>query len=117
MFSDDTNLFYSHKNIKTIVDKNLTWKNHIEVKENKISKKIEILYRVSHLFNFKNFRKIYFSFIDIYINYAWASTFKTKLQGILKKQKHAAQMIFHANRFDPLRLLLKEMKALNVYQN
>ena len=43
------------------------------------------------------------------------STFKTKLQGILKKQKHAVRITFHANRFDHWRSLLKEMKALNVY--
>ena len=63
---------------------NLTWKNHIEVIENKISKNIEVLSRASHLLDF--------SFIHIYISYAniaWASTFKTKLQGILKKQNHA----------------------------
>ena len=78
--------------------------------QNKIPKNIEVLYRASRLLNFKNLRKIYFSFIHIYINYAniaWTSTFETKLQAILKKQKHAARTIFHAN----------EMKALNVYQN
>ena len=91
----------------------------MEVVENKISKNIGVLYRASYLLDFKNFLKIYFSFIHIYISYAniaSASTFKTKLQGILKKQKHAARITFHANRFDHSRLLLKEMKALNVYQ-
>ena len=73
-----------------IIDENLTWKNHI-VLENKISKNIGVLYRASHLVDFKNLLKIYFSFIYIsYANIAWASTFKTKLQGVLKKQKHAA---------------------------
>ena len=76
------------KFLGVIIDENLTWKNHIEVVENKISKNIEVLYRASHLFDFKNLLKIYFSFIHIYISYAniaWASTSKTKLQGILKK--------------------------------
>ena len=98
---------------------NLTWKNHIEVVESKISKNIRVLYRASHLLEFKNLLTIYFSFIHIYISYAniaWASTFKTKLQGILKKQKHAARVTFHANRLHHSRPLLKEMKALNVYQ-
>ena len=79
----------SIKFLGVIIDENLTWKNHIEVVENKISKNIGVLYRASHLLDFKNL-KIYFSFIHIYISYAniaWASTFKTKLQGILKKQK------------------------------
>ena len=82
------------KFLGVIIDENLTCKNHIEVVENKISKNIGFFYRASHLLDFKNFLKIYFSFIHIYISYAniaWASTFKTKLQGILKKQKHAAR--------------------------
>ena len=71
------------------------------------------------LLDFKILLKIYFSFIYIdisYANIAWASTLKTKLQGILKKQKHAARITFQANRLDHARPLLKEMKALNVYQ-
>ena len=102
-----------------IIDENLTWINHIEVVENKISKNIGVLYRASHLLNSKDLLKINFSFIHIYISYvniAWASTFKTKLQGIPKKQKHAARITFHANRPDDSRPLLKEMKTLNVYQ-
>ena len=108
----------SIKFLGVIIDENLTWKNHIEVVENKISKDIRVLYKASHLLDFKNL-KIYFSLIDIYISYAniaCASTFKTKLQGILKKQKPAARITFHANRLDHARPLLKEMKALNVYQ-
>ena len=102
----------SVKFLGVIIDENLTWKSHIEVVENKISKYIGVLYRVSHLPDFKNLLKLYFSFIRIYISYAsiaWASTFKIKLQGILKKQKHAAQINLHANRFDYLRSLLKEI--------
>ena len=109
----------SAKFLGVIIDENLIWKNYIEVVENKISKNIGVLYRASHLLDFKNLLKIYFSFIHIYISYtniAWASTFKTKRQGILKKQKHAARITFNTNRFDHSRPLLKEMKALNVYQ-
>ena len=109
----------SVKFLGVIIDEKLTWKNLIEVVEKKISKNIGVLYRASHLLDFKNLLKIYFSFIHIYISYAnitWASTLKTKLQGILKKQKYAARITFHANRFDHSRPLLKEMKALNVYQ-
>ena len=59
------------KFLGVIVHENLTWKNHIEVAENKINKNIEVLYRASHLLNFKNLLKIYFSFIHIYISYAF----------------------------------------------
>ena len=67
----------------------------------------------------KTISKIYFFLIHIYISYAniaWASTFKIKLEGILKKQKHAARITFKANRLDHSRPLLKVIKALNVYQ-
>ena len=33
-----------------IIDENLTWKNHIEVVENKISKNIGVLYLTSKIF-------------------------------------------------------------------
>ena len=108
----------SIKFLGVIIDENLTWKNDIEVAENKISKNIGVLYRASHLLDLKNL-KIHFSFIHNYISYAniaCASTFKTKLQGILKKQKHAARITFPENRLDHARPLLKEMKVLNIYQ-
>ena len=88
-------------------------KNHIEVIENKISKNIEVLYMVRHLLDFKNFLK------NVYINYvnvAWPSTFNSRLHEILKKQKHAARITFHANTFSHSRQLLREMEVLNVYQ-
>ena len=43
-----------------IIDQNLTWKNHIEVLENKFFRNIAVLYRASHLLDFKNLLKIYF---------------------------------------------------------
>ena len=39
------------------------------------------------------------------------------LQGILKKQKHAAQITFHTNRFDQSRPLLKEGKSFKSFSN
>ena len=106
------------KFLGAIINENLTWKNHIEVVQNKISKNIGVLYRVV-IYLISKILKIYFSFAAIYISYAniaWASTFKTKLQGIVKKQKHAARITFHANKFHHSRPLLNEIKALNVHQ-
>ena len=59
----------SIKFLGDIIDENLTWKNHIKVVENKISKNIGVLYRVIHLLDFKNLLKIYFSLIHIYISF------------------------------------------------
>ena len=44
----------SNKFLGVIIDENLTWENHIEVVENKLSKNIGVIYRTSYLLDFKN---------------------------------------------------------------
>ena len=44
----------SIKFLGVIIDENLTWENHIEVVENKLSKNIGVIYRTSYLLDFKN---------------------------------------------------------------
>ena len=44
----------SDKFLGVIIDENLTWENHIEVVENKLSKNIGVIYRTSYLLDFKN---------------------------------------------------------------
>ena len=100
LFADDTKLFCSDNNIRTlfetanqelsqindwflanklslnlkflgiIFDEHLTWKKHIQLIENKVSKNVGVLYKASKLINSKCLRRIYFSFIHSYINYA-----------------------------------------------
>ena len=75
------------------MDDNLTWKTHVELVENKISKSFGILFKTSRFLNYKSLRSIYFALVHPYINYAniaWASTNKTYLKRILGKQKQAA---------------------------
>ena len=55
----------SAKFLGVIIDENLTWKNHIEVVENKISKNTGVLYRASHLLDFKNLLKILLTDYDL----------------------------------------------------
>ena len=100
-------------------DENITWNKHIELVENKISKNIGILYRASHYLDKKSLKSIYFSFIHNYVNYcniAWASTSRTKLDKILKKQKHAVRIIYNKDKFTHSKPLMRDMNALNVYQ-
>ena len=102
-----------------ILDEKLNWENQINSVETKISKNIAILYKASKYLNFKSLKQIYFSLIHSHISYAnicWASTFKTKLNGIWLKQKHVACIIFRQNQMCHSRPLLNEIGALNVYQ-
>ena len=88
----------SLKFLGVIPDEHLTWKKHIQLIENKVSKNVGVLYKAIKLINSKCLRSIYFSFIHSYINYAniaWASTNKTNLKKLFGKQKQAARTIFN----------------------
>ena len=109
----------SLKFLGVILDGHLTWKNHIQLIEKKVSKNVGILYKRSKLINSKCLRSIYVSFTHSYINYAniaWASTNKTKLKKLFGKQKQAGRIIFNQDRFTHACPLLKTLNALNVYQ-
>ena len=102
-----------------MLDENLTWKNHIELIENKTSKNIGLLYKANFLLNQNCLKSIYFSFIHSYINYAniaWASTNQTKIKKLYSKQKHASRIIYHQDKQTHARPLMKNLNALNIYQ-
>ena len=85
----------------------------------KYKKNMGILYRASHYLDKKSLKNRYFSFIHNYVNYcnvAWASTTRTKLDKILKKQKHAVHIIYNKGRFTHSKPLMRDKNALNVYQ-
>ena len=52
----------SVKFLCVILDEHLTWKKHIQLIENKVSKNVDVLYKTSKLINSKCLRSIYFSF-------------------------------------------------------
>ena len=81
---------YSMKFLGVLLDDCLSWRNHIQMIENKISKNVGILYKSKFLLDQKSLKSIYFSFIHVYINYAniaWSSTNPSKLRKILNKTK------------------------------
>ena len=109
----------SVKFVRVIIDENTIWNKHIELVENKISKNIGILYRAPHYLDKKSLKSIYFSFIYNYLNYyntVLASPSTTKLDNVLKKQKHAVRTIYNKDKFTQWKPLMRDMKALNVYQ-
>ena len=84
-------LFMSDREIKRItsvkylgvlIDEHLTWKEHITVIENKVSKNLDILYRARRVLDRTALKNLYFSFMHSCLNYGnivWASTSRTKL--------------------------------------
>ena len=84
------------KFLGVMIDGNLTWETHVELVKNKISKSVGILFKASCFLNSKSLRSIYFAFFHPYINYAniaSASTNKSYLKIILRKQKQAARLM------------------------
>ena len=101
----------SLKFLGVMTDENLTWKTHIELVENKISKSIGILFKASPSLNSKCKQSIYFALVHLYINYAnivWARINKTYVNRILGKQKQAAKIMSSYGISFPSRFLMKE---------
>ena len=109
----------SLKFLGVMIDENLTWKTHVELVENKVSKSVGILFKASRFLNANCLRSIYFALVHPYINYAniaWASTNKTYLKRILGKQKQAAKLLSSEDLSLSSRMLMKQLNILNVYQ-
>jgi len=107
------------KFLGVLLDENVTWNNHINFIENKISKNIGILYKAKPYLNQICLKYIYYSFIHCFLNYAniaWCSTNKTKIKKLFTKQKHAIRIITNAHRLSPSQPLFNNLKILNVYQ-
>ena len=61
------------------------------------------------------FSKIEITYVN-YCNIAWASTSRTTLGKILKKQKHPLRIIYNEDICTHSKPLMRDMTALNVYQ-
>ena len=80
----------SIKFLGVLLDEHLSWKNHISVAENKVSKNIGILNKAKNTFSNGGFKILYSSFVHSYLNYgniAWGSTTWTKPKKLASKQR------------------------------
>ena len=69
------------------IDENLSWKQHIDKVNSKISKSIDILYKSRQILSEQCLTQLYFSFIHNYVNYASitkVSTSKSKLERLYR---------------------------------
>ena len=101
------------------IDENLTWKHHIDATCSKISKSIGILYKARNFLPNNLLKQLYFSFVHSHLSYgniAWASTHKTKLLKLYRKQKHAIRVIKFEDRLTHAKPLFEELKVLTLYE-
>ena len=89
----------SIKFLGILLDEHLSWKNHISVVENKVSKNIGILNKAKNTFSNGCFKILFSSFVHSYLNYgnvAWGSTSRTKLKKLASKQRQTIRAIYTA---------------------
>ena len=100
-----------------LVNEHLTWKEHITVTENKVSKNLGLLHRARRVLDSTALKNLYFSFIHGYLNYGnmvWASTSATKLKKLASKQKQALRIL--NDEFTDIKEIMVRMKVLNIYK-
>ena len=81
----------SIKFLGILVDEHLSWIGHINTLENKLLKKLGLLYKAKPFLNAKAMKSLYFSFFHSYN--IWCSTSMAKLKKIFSKQKQAMKTI------------------------
>ena len=102
-----------------IIDKKLTWKQHIQHISNKISKTIALLRLLRHIFPKRILRLIYMSLIYSYLNYCniiWGGAYDTVLKPLFILQKKAIRIISNSHYLEHTAPLFKSLKLLNIYQ-
>ena len=94
------NIFLERENVTkflgVLIDENLSWEQHINNVSTKISKSIGIPYKSRGTVKQSLLKQLYFSFVYCHLNYAniaWPSTYKSKLEGLYRYQKHAVRII------------------------
>ena len=102
-----------------IIDKKLTWKQHIQHISNKISKTIALLRLLRHIFPKRILRLIYMSLIYSYLNYCniiWGGAYDIVLKPLFILQKKAIRLISNSHYLEHTAPLFKSLKLLNIYQ-
>ena len=109
----------SIKFLGVMLDKHISWIDHVRTIENKIAKNIGLLYRGSQFLNEYSLKTLYFWYIHSCLNYAniaWASTCATKLKRVYLKQKHAVRIVLNKDKLTHSKPIFENLNALNVYQ-
>ena len=107
------------KFLGVIIDKHLSFMQHIQHIKSKISKEIGILYKCSRIFDEKTLLTLYYSFVYPYFNYClpvWGSTYESYLAPLVILQKKAVRLIYGAKRYDHTEPIFQALKLLKLGQ-
>ena len=105
------------KYLGVLIDKNLTWKNHINHVTTKVAKSIGILSKIRHFAPRKVLINVFNAFISPYITYGiinWGGTYPGSLDELNKCLKKAARYITFKSQNEPSKPIFKELNSLNL---
>ena len=112
----------SIKFLGVLVDEHLSWTDHINILENKLSKNLGLLYKSKHFLNASGMKSLYYSFYHSYLNYwniAWCSTSMAKIKKSYSKQKQAIKALSITSKdYSGLKIedLMEKTGILNIYK-
>lgn len=108
----------SVKFLGLLIDPHLTWKCHVDLLCNKISKTLGVLHKIKHFVPRRVLLSLYNTLILPHLSYcniAWGNTFQSYLNRLYVLQKRAIRLItsshYRANTAD----LFKELNILNIF--
>ena len=126
---DKINIYINHellegkkftKYLGLLIDNKLTWENHIEHVNFKLSKGIGILAKLRHFVSEDILRKLYNAFIQPHVDYGlllWGNAFDTHLHKIATKLNKAIRIISFKDQHEAAQPLFKRHKILDLNNN
>ena len=93
---------YCTKFLGVFIDSKITWKEHINKLNGKLSKSVSILYRCYKLIDENALKTLYYSLFLSYVTYCcevWGTTYKSNLKYLYKLQKKAIRIICKVEKF------------------
>ena len=108
------------KYLGVLLDKNLTWNEHIQSINLKISKGNGILYRIRDFVTKPILRTLYYAFIQPYIDYGllnWGSAPKSYLEVLRKNLRKTIRIISFKGKYESTKDLFKNFKILDFDKN
>lgn len=108
------------KYLGVLIDKNLTWNEHIQSINFKISKGNGILYKLRDFVSKQILRTLYYSFIQPYIDYGllnWGSAPKSYLEIIRKNLNKTIRIMSFKGKYESTKELFENFKILDFDSN
>ena len=104
------------KFLGVIIDENLSWKNHIEYTNKKISKSIAIICKAKKNVNVTYLRQLYFSFVYPYIIYCveiWGRARDKYINQLIETQKRIIRIITNSKPRSTTKILFNKLNILH----